>query len=564
MAELTLEEKKLALLEGLAGSAFPPVCQAGPVRDEMMAMDDGVKLHTWICLPQTDGPVPVIFTRTCYPHLEYKYRIYAKGFAERGFGFVWQYCRGREASEGTFVANVQERADTLCTARRLRSMPWCGRLGYYGHSYTAMIGWSMADAAEGLVDAMFLEEYGTDRFASVYQKGCFRHDIITAWSMENGSKPVTAAYEDYLASCRYRPQTEVDEALWGERNDTYREYVSSPSPEDPLWQEGWWKQLREIPSRTKIPVCVMSGWYDHHHGSSMRTWERLSEEAKAHSRLVVGGWNHSLRTCMPGRPAEHADTADLPRVLDWFDRTLRHPEQPVEPGCDYYVIGADRWIGRMPKTREVVFCPDASSELRGGAYVLREDVPEVTGRVSYIYDPENPVMSRGGDSLFKTKEQVGSLPVGPAGEREDVISFVSEPLEKPLTICGPVRAYLHVKSDAYDTAFAVKLSEIRDGTAYHIRESVTTIAADLPEGEHYIPRSECVVCVEMWDICYQLAKGSRLRMDITSSDFPEYHIHGNVAGPWAKMRVQKKAKQTILTGGEKASRLVIPAAEEEI
>ena len=564
MAEITIEEKIRALEDGFAQSEIPVTGAAGEVKDCFVPMKDGVRLHTYVCLPaEVCGPVPVIFTRTCYPHLEYKYRIYAEGFASRGFGFVWQYCRGREESEGSFIPNVQEREDSLCMARWLVSQPWCGIAGYYGHSYTAMIGWSFADAAEGLVQSMFLEEYGTDRYASVYRKGEFRHDIITAWSMENGSKPRTATQEEYLASCRYRPQTEVDVALWGERNETYREYVSSTEESAPLWQEGWWKQLREIPAKTKIPVCVMSGWYDHHHGSSRLNWERLSPEAKKQSRFVVGGWNHSLRTCMPGRETAHADTADLPRVLAWFDQTLRHPEERPEPGCDYYIIGADRWIHEEPATRDLILYPDAAAGRENGAYGLHAEPCEVTGHVSYVYDPADPVMSCGGDSLFKTKSQVGSLPVPPAGTRNDVISFVSAPLTKPLTICGPMRVDLHINSEAYDTAFTAKVLEIKGEEAYHIRGSVTTIAADLAPGQHYIPGRETVVTIEMWDICYQLAAGSRLRLDISSSNFPEYHIHGNVAGPWAQMKQQKKAKQTLLTGGKKASRLVIPVAEGE-
>ena len=89
-----------------------------------------------------------------------------------------------------------------------------------------MTGWAFADAAEGKVAAMFLEDYGTDRFVSAYEKGCFRHDILTAWSMENAEKPVNA---DYRESCRYLPQIEVDEALWGQRVPSYREYITSPS-----------------------------------------------------------------------------------------------------------------------------------------------------------------------------------------------------------------------------------------------------------------------------------------------------------------------------------------------
>ena len=147
--------------------------------------------------------------------------------------YVYQYCRGREQSEGKWEPNINERNDGIDTMDYLVEQPWCEILGYWGHSYTSMTGWAFADAAEGKVAAMFLEDYGTDRFVSAYEKGCFRHDILTAWSMENAEKPVNA---DYRESCRYLPQIEVDEALWGQRVPAYREYITSPSPDAALWQ----------------------------------------------------------------------------------------------------------------------------------------------------------------------------------------------------------------------------------------------------------------------------------------------------------------------------------------
>ena len=80
---------------------------------------------------------------------------------------------------------------------------------------------------------------------------------------------------------------------------------TSPNPGDALWQTGWWKQLREIPSKTKVPIYLLSGWYDHHHGSSMKTWERLNEETKQHSWLEIGAWNHFFQICLEDKEVLH-------------------------------------------------------------------------------------------------------------------------------------------------------------------------------------------------------------------------------------------------------------------
>ena len=93
----------------------------------------------------------------------------------------------------------------------LSDRPEVKNIGYWGNSYLASTGWCMADVVPEKVKSMYLGVYGTDRYTSVYQDGLFRQDIFTWWSMTNAGKKVDA---DYLESCRYRPQMEVDEALW--------------------------------------------------------------------------------------------------------------------------------------------------------------------------------------------------------------------------------------------------------------------------------------------------------------------------------------------------------------
>ena len=236
--------------EQFAKSGVSESCAVFERKDSQIEMRDGVKLHTIYYFPREGGSgenkkYPVILTRTCYPGNDRIHRAYGEGLARRGYVYVYQYCRGREQSEGKWEPNINERNDGIDTMDYLVEQPWCEILGCWGHSYTSMTGWAFADAAEGKVATMFLEDYGTDRFVSAYEKGCFRHDILTAWSMENAEKPVNA---DYRESCRYLPQIEVDKALWGQKVPSYREYITSPNPGDALWQTGWWKQLREIPS----------------------------------------------------------------------------------------------------------------------------------------------------------------------------------------------------------------------------------------------------------------------------------------------------------------------------
>lgn len=533
---------------------------------EYVAMRDGTRLHTWMIFPKEEkAQYPVILTRTCYPNNDFIYRIYGEELAMRGYVFIWQYTRGREESEGEWVPNIHERDDGIDTVDWIVSQSWCECLGYWGMSYTSMTGWAMADAVDGKVTSMYLEHYGTDRFVSAYEKGSFRQDVLTSWSMENGPVKTDCSYDRYLESCRYMPQSHVDEALWGGRNDSYRSYISSPEADAELWQSGWWKTLREIPEKTTLPLCLVSGWYDHHHGSSMKTWERLSDTCKAHSQLVIGAWNHFMQPVIPGRETQNMNPEEIPPMFKWFELTLKQKKEPEQKVC-CYVIGEDKWMESKswPIMNESSMWYLEAGQIGNkyaGKLIHTEQGNENTGKsaeVTYTYDPQKPVISVGGEGLLKTMQQVGSLAQPEAGYRPDVLSFLSDPLECDLKITGQIRVELYVRSDCEDTAFTAKLIEVMpDGTAYHIRSSITTIDQDQPKGEKYTPGKVTKVELSMWDIVYTIKTGHRLRLDISSSDFPQFNLHCNYAGLWSTQTECRPAQQTILTGGEYASRIMI-------
>ena len=554
----------------------------------MVPMRDGISLETFVYMPKTDKNTetgtdvvkkwPVILQRTCYPFWDKSMKVHGEMIAKRGYVFIYQYCRGQHGSEGEWKPNIYERNDGIDTIDWICCQPWAGRIGVWGRSYGALIGWAMADAVEGKVASMFLGVYGTDRFASAYQKGSFRHDVLTSWTMENAGYPIKA---DYLESCKYHPQANVDEAMWGGRIDWYRDYILNQNIMDDYWQGGWWKELREIPAKVHIPLYVISGWYDHHHGSSMLTWKRLNPEAKAHSWLEVTGLDHIGFKCLEDRKTDNDIKDEIKKMFKWFKLTLVEGKLP-EKKATFYEINTDSWhefddidaadIGKQSyflnvKTQNsdnhaakenVAENNQENSNVTESIKTLLSVKPQNSASISYIYDPENPVMTHGAESLLHTRNEVGSLKQPDPDYRDDVLSFVSEPLEKDISIFGKVKVKLWVKSDCEDTAFTAKLIEVRpDGTAYNIRSSITTIAADVKD-DNYIPNTPVQVEIDMWEIFYHIKAGCRLRLDISSSDFPQYSIHSNFKGKWALQEKTKKAHQTILCGNENASEVILP------
>lgn len=167
-------------------------------------------------------------------------------------------------------------------------------------------------------------------------------------------------------------------------------------------------------------------------------------------------------------------------------------------------------------------------------------------------------MSHGAESLFASFKEVGSLEQPGPDYRPDVVSFISESLEQSVTLLGEAKVELFAKSTAEDTAFTAKLMEVTpEGKAYNIRGSIATLAYEGP----YVPGEIRKVTVSMWAAAYQIQQGSRLRLDISSSDFPQYAVHSNLPGIWAEQEATQTACQTILTGESFPSRIVLPVGE---
>lgn len=542
-----LEQRKATIrwYAGIIQKEFDAIPYDGPeyeCREEelFLSMDDGARLWTRVSKPDGLETFPVLINRSCYPLYLPVYDVYARELTRRGYGYVLQLCRGTGPSEGKWEPYVHERADGKVTIDWLDAQPWAESIGYFGASYLASTGWAIADILPPKVKGMLLMVYGTERFLSIYEKGLMRPDAVTGWAMTNAGREITA---DYMESCRYRPQSQVDEALWGGRLDWYQEMIHSVHITDPHWQSGWERELRAIPGRVKVPVCLVDGWYDNHLTSTLAAYSTLSEGAKAHSWLEVGCWNHLALPCTDWGDPQHLENGDVHHVLDWFDLLLKDKKIP-EKKIRTYCIGEDRWY-ELPDWPSV---PDGTLRFYPSAGGLLAERPG-EGSGHFIYDPQDPCPSRGGEGLLSSIHEAGSRLQPEPGYRADVLSFLSEPLRQPLRIRGQMKVHLAVRTDAEDTAFTAKLMEVfPDGKAYNIRSSITTIAADLAEGACYTPGEETAVCVELWDIFWTLSPGSRLRLDISSSDFPQYVIHSNTAGPWADQAKTCTADQTIVFG----------------
>ncbi len=554
-------------LEGIRSqynnSGFEPEYAAGDMRTVKVPCRDGVELTADIYTPVTKGPHPTIVVRCPYPQQVELWKLHGEELTKRGYALVCEWCRGTYTSGGVWEPNVNERNDGADLLDWLETQDWIETIGLWGTSYLSLTCWVLADIATPKVASICANHYGTDRFSSAYQKGSFRCDVLTAWAMQNAGHPVDA---DYLESSLHLPQMTVDEDMWGGRLDWYRDWISHPQGEDSYWDEDFWGLLKRIPANVKVPMFINEGWFDHHLGSALTGYASLNPSVKEHSWLRIGCWNHYFNNPLEGLKPANLDATEVPSALEWFDLTLKKHQTP-ERKVEYYEVGDDSWhtVAQWPLPADSVeehrLFLDSSSEGESdsNAYALVASPQEETGTLQYDYDPANPVATRGGEALLTTMKEIGARIQPEPGYRDDVLSFVTAPLDQDVHIQGSISVELYVSSSAPDTAFTAKLMCVDpDGTARNYRSSITTIALDEPGAEPYEPGDVRKVSVRMWDICWKVPAGSRIRCDIASSDFPQYSVHTNRAGLWSEQTGCDVATQAIYTGMQTPSSIVLP------
>ena len=552
-----------------------PVVGGYTYHEEMVACGDSVRLLTRIYLPEGDGPHPVVVTRTPYVYGGTgDNNALGREYAKRGIGYIQQDCRGKGGSEGFYRPNIYEREDGAALYGWLCAQPWCGSIGIFGSSYTALTGWLVADRVPEKLKGMYLSHYGVDRFISCFRSGLFREDIMSGWLIDNAEEdiirpprlPGQGVGENYYDFYLYRPQVEADVAILGQQLDYYRDWITHTDYIDPYWNEGVWGDLKRMPAAMDVPVTIVAGQFDHHEEGTLLGFERLRPEIRAKSRLILGSWNHSFQPTPTHVPTAHArdfnTTADQ---FEWFYRLLVEKKDPVHE-IRAYVIEEDRWVNleewplRTGKL-QTMYLSGGPADVRGSRPLSPRKDRRKT-RLTYLYDPEDPVYATGGETIFTSAGRRGSHLQPRAGSKEDVLYFETEPLAEDLTIAGTVKVFLKVSTDVDDTCFSFTLSEVTpDGEAYNMRTSIATLAYRkglLKPRSTYRPGKKVELELDALPVFWTVKKGNRLRLDVKSSNFPEYAVHSNYAGVWAEQGRTRVARQNVFTGGRKGSRIVFP------
>jgi putative CocE/NonD family hydrolase len=542
--------------------------------DEVMVpMRDGVRLHTEVFRPAGVEKAPTILVRNPYIPLRTLERFQCRVMTRYGYACVLQAVRGQMDSEGEWQPIVNERNDGLDTLTWLAKQPFVdGNIGMRGPSYLTCTQLTVADVAPPELKTLVPSVFGVDFRLSAYERGLLRHDLLTAWAtlMPERGMRLTAG-SDYLDAAAFRPALEADEKFMTKKLPWYRDVLSAPAPGDPYWHDERQRVFRAVPERTKVPMLLVGAFFDPFFAAQLDVWSRLA--TRRDSVFVIGPWNHLNMTS--GDVEYEVDTGRLtpwPLMLEWFDHTLKGRPlttlkagtvQTLGPGDHAWRTHAQWPDATLPATTLHLGKAEDAQACAGGTLEAAATSPSQT---SYVFDPANPVPSRGGAAMlsFAFFRGLGLTPgpveQGDSCERADVLTFKGAPLPDEVRLSGAAHLTLKVQSTAPDTAFVARLISEQDGKAVLVREAAATLAfptAQALTAQTYTPGTATTVELDFWPIEWTLPKGARLRLDVTSSSFPVLHTHSNRAGPWATQTGADTATQTLFAG-EGASTLTVP------
>jgi putative CocE/NonD family hydrolase len=395
-----------------------------------------------------------------------------------------------------------------------------------------------------------------------YEGGLFQHAVASAWAAANAKDPDEAMWRAFRA--RPAPRSARDlgvELPW------FDDWVAHQAGDEAYWQTDRYARLRSAHRRASVPIFYIAGWYDFFLEGQLGVFDELPTRHR--SRLLIGPSGHvGQRGDLP-MSGDFGLKFLVPEILAWLDHHLRgaRPPEPAR-GVTTYVVGGGNFVHRdrwPPETTPLPFYlqpADASIDCPRGQ-LGSEPVAQRQGLI-FTYDPANPVPSRGGSKSLWAELGGPSFQDEPC-QRDDIVTFLSEPLESPLHIAGAVEVRLIVASDRPDTTFVSRLSESReDGATYLVRERATTLGFrnGSRARQPYEPGRPVELVMRMAPIERVIPAGARLRLDVTSSSFPAFHVHPNHAGPWHVAGSAVRAEQTVQVGGADGPRVLLPVLAE--
>jgi uncharacterized protein len=569
-------------------------------------MRDGTRQAADVFRPTTPGPHPTLLMRTPYnklatPTSGHLFFFDFLAAARAGYAVVVQDVRGRYASEGRFRQFEDETSDGADSIAWLLEQDWCnGSVGLFGGSYAGATQYlatlSKPGAVKAIVPALTASEYYE---GWTYQGGAFQLGFALMWAaglaytdlltrerrgedVSEGREGLEAIATDVWAAYKRLPLVDLsqDSAPW---LSTYADWLAHPTRDD-YWQA---TAVNERYADIDIPALHIAGWNDIFLKGSLENYAGMraaapSDQTRAQQRLIVTPWGHSaghgasVGQLWYGSAAEYvygpppgpaSDSVPLDvagECIEWFDAHLNGNAPADRDPVRIFVMGVNRWrdepswpLERARPTRWYLH----------GAGDLSQSPPAQDAPDTFVYDPHDPVPTAGGQNLLPG----GGFFAGPHDRREieareDVLTYTSSVLSKDLEVTGPVVITLHVSSSAPDTDFTAALVDVYpDGRAIGLTDGILRMRyrGGSDSVELLEPERPYQIEIDLAATSNVFLAGHRIRIEISSSNFPRFDRNPNNGGVVAEARESdlRVARQSVFLDADRASFVVLPIVE---
>ena len=558
------------------------------IRNAMVPMRDGVRLATTVFLPRDEGRYPAALVRIPYN----RGHIIDPTYNQNGIALVAQDTRGRYGSEGEFYPFAADADDGEDTLNWIAEQPWSnGKVGMFGDSYLASVQFAVAPGDNPHLAALNPRFMSGDPWQrAYYADGVLSLGLTFTWiCLEVGSRSsesMTLPQYDVPALMRHRPVIELDEAYGGSKVNAYRDYLNH-STRDAFWRELDWRSKL---GKTHVPILLTAGWYDYYAGETFKNYKALldgegSPALKASHRVLVGPWTHGFQW-----KSQLGDIDFGPQMLQennssfrWLNTILKGSDATEfqKAPIRLFVMGINEWRDEnewpLARTR---FTPYYLHSVAGANGVQGDGLLSPVGPGQeviqgaapfdrYVFDPENPVPTTGGNhsvgwynaGLYEICKP-GPLEQSPVERREDVLVYTTPVLERDTEVTGPVVLKLFASTTAVDTDWVARLADVHpDGRSFNVTEGVIRARYREMKWDQPTLLEPGVVyeyTIELLPTSMVFKAGHRIRLHVTSSNFPLWDRNLNTAEVPHMGTFAQAATQTVHHSREYASCLILP------
>ena len=562
---------------GPAAAGDPGTTPLEVRRDVMVPMSDGVRLAADIYLPEGTGPFPVLLSRT--PYDKARAAGTARFYAENGYAVVLMDSRGLRASEGEWRPYIDEGKDGYETQEWIADQPWCdGNIGMFGTSYPAFTQLLPAPYRSPFVKALVPVAAQSDNFGSVWSTDGLYH---LATGVSWGTRQESIATGQPMPPLNWMSvmnQLPIRSAM--DRVGIHSEFVARTLEHQSY--DDFWRQMsiRHQYAEMDVPALHVTGWYDDLTAETILNYTSMRElsrtaHARTWQRLLIGPWGHGVNSDPTDGAVDFGGETDIDARalhLRWFNHHLKGIDDGLESEAPVriFVMGDNVWRDEqewpLARARDTRFFlrSDGAANTRFGDGTLSLDPPEDEPSDQYRYDPRNPVPTFGGHGCCGAGvAPTGALDQRSTQQRHDILVYTTEALTEDTEVTGAPEVRLFFSTDVPDTDFFATLSDVHpDGRAIEITEGA--IRARFRDSQErptpVIPGETYEVAIRMWETSNVFKEGHRIRLHITSSNFPRFNRNLNSGKPLseeteADLRV---ATQTVLHDSAHPSAIVLP------